>query len=66
MAQLNQISPRRLSNLKSAMPLTIEEASLLVANKKDLYTAMRRNHYVMPKYKERMVTMEWMLGILRD
>ena len=48
------------------MPLTIEEASLLVANKKDLYTAMRRNHYVMPKYKERMVTMEWMLGILRD
>ena len=47
------------------MPLTVEEARVLVPHKRDFYDAMRRNHYVMPAYNQRLVTVEWMLGVIR-
>ena len=47
------------------MPLTVEQARLMIPCKKDFYDAMRRNHYVMPEYKERIVTTAWMLGVVR-
>ena len=47
------------------MPLTVEEAKVLVPHKFDFYNAMRRNHYVMPAYSSRLVTTDWMLGVIR-
>ena len=38
---------------------------MLVPHKKDFYDAMRRNHYIMPSYNSRLVTTEWMLGVIR-
>ena len=38
---------------------------MLVPHKKDFYDAMRRNHYVMPAYSSRLVSTEWMLGVIR-
>ena len=47
------------------MPLTVEQARLLIPCKRDFYSAMLRNHYVMPAYTERLVTTAWMLGVIR-
>ena len=47
------------------MPLSVEEARVLVPHKKDFYNAMRRNRYVMPSYNSRLVTTDWMLGVVR-
>ena len=45
--------------------LTVEQARVLIPHKSDFYSAMLRNHYVMPAYQQRMVTTMWMLGVIK-
>ncbi len=43
--------------------MSLEEAKMLVDNKKTLYEAMQRNGWILPSIKSNCCTVEWMLGV---
>ena len=48
----------------NAAGLTQEQARMLVPDKKALFELILRNQYIMPNFKDGLVTQAWMHGIM--
>ena len=48
----------------STVSMTVNEFSKLVQNRRDLYEALLRNGYYLPKFKTTMITEEYMRNVI--